>query len=59
MMKLAAASCAKIQDIDPRLAWAEIQQERPDVLLLLGDNVCLPSSTVDQLKTVDPSALLD
>jgi phosphodiesterase/alkaline phosphatase D-like protein len=40
-MKLAAASCAKVQDVSPQPAWAEIQQERPDVLLLLGDNVYL------------------
>jgi phosphodiesterase/alkaline phosphatase D-like protein len=52
MMKLAAASCAKIQDIEQPPAWAEIQQERPDVLLLLGDNIYLQRDRHD-----DPAQL--
>jgi len=40
-MKLAMASCAKIQDIDPQPAWPLIRAERPDALLLLGDNIYL------------------
>lgn len=53
-MKLAAASCSKIEDVDPQPAWAEIQQERPDVLLLLGDNVYLEHDHHD-----DPAQLAD
>lgn len=41
MFKIAFASCAKIQDTSPQPVWAEIQAERPDVLLLLGDNIYL------------------
>jgi phosphodiesterase/alkaline phosphatase D-like protein len=40
-MKLIAASCASIRDVNPQPAWAEIAAERPDVVLLLGDNVYL------------------
>ena len=40
-MKLAAASCAKLADVNPQQAWVELLQERPDVLLLLGDNIYL------------------
>lgn len=52
MVKLAAASCAKFQDVQPQPAWAEILQERPDVLLLLGDNVYLQHDRHD-----DPARL--
>lgn len=40
-MKIIAASCANIREVDPQPAWAEIRGEQPDVLLLLGDNVYL------------------
>lgn len=41
MLKMAIASCSKVQDVSPQPAWAEIQALAPDVLLLLGDNVYL------------------
>jgi alkaline phosphatase D len=41
MMKIAAASCCKLQSVHPQPVWQEIQAERPDVLLLLGDNIYL------------------
>ena len=40
-MKIAVASCTKLQQINPQPVWSEIQIERPDVLLLTGDNVYL------------------
>ncbi|MBL8342622.1 MAG: alkaline phosphatase D family protein [Rubrivivax sp.] len=40
-MKLVAASCSKLQSIPSQTVWAEIESERPDALLLLGDNVYL------------------
>lgn len=42
-MKIAVASCAKVQSLPTQPAWAEIRQEQPDVLLLLGDNIYLDS----------------
>ncbi len=53
-MKLAAASCSKIQDVSPQPAWDEIRAARPDALLLLGDNVYLEH---DQHQ--DPQRLAD
>ena len=47
-MKLAVASCAKIQDINPQPVWAEIRDEKPDALLLLGDNVYLDHNNHDE-----------
>ncbi len=41
MFKLAFASCARMQDLPLQPAWDEIRAERPDALLLLGDNVYL------------------
>ena len=41
MLKMAIASCAKVQDVSPQPAWAEIQAQVPDLLLLLGDNIYL------------------
>jgi len=38
-MKVAFASCAKIQDFPEQPAWQQIEDEQPDYLLLLGDNV--------------------
>ncbi|HSI58725.1 MAG TPA: alkaline phosphatase D family protein [Ideonella sp.] len=46
-MKLIAASCTKHQDIAPQTVWADIQAERPDVLLLHGDNVYLQHNQHD------------
>lgn len=40
-MKIIATSCCKLQDRPDQPVWGEIQAERPDVLLLLGDNVYL------------------
>jgi alkaline phosphatase D len=51
-MKLAVASCAKLQSTNPQPVWSEIQAERPDVLLLLGDTVYLSHDRHD-----DPKAL--
>ncbi len=41
MFKLAFASCSKIQDLPAQPAWADIQAQQPDALLLLGDNIYL------------------
>ena len=40
-MKIVAAACCNIRDVNPQPAWAEIRAEHPDALLLLGDNVYL------------------
>ena len=40
-MKIAVASCTKLQQTNPQQVWSEIQNERPDVLLLTGDNIYL------------------
>jgi phosphodiesterase/alkaline phosphatase D-like protein len=40
-MKIIAAACANIRDVNPQPAWTEIRAERPDVVLLLGDTVYL------------------
>lgn len=40
-MKIVAASCSNIREVDPQPVWSEIRAERPDVLLLLGDSVYL------------------
>lgn len=47
-MKLAFASCAKLQQINPQPVWSEIRAARPDVLLLLGDTVYLDHDTHHQ-----------
>ena len=39
IVTIAAASCANIQHVNPQPVWSEIRAERPDVLLLLGDNI--------------------
>lgn len=39
-MKVVAASCSNIQEVDPQPEWSEIRAERPDMLILLGDNRC-------------------
>ena len=41
IVTIAAASCANIQQVNPQPVWSEIRAERPDVLLLLGDNIYL------------------
>jgi alkaline phosphatase D len=51
-MKIAVASCSKLQSVDPQPVWQEILQEKPDVLLLIGDNVYL-----DHDKHSDPTDL--
>lgn len=40
-MKIAVASCAKVQSLANQPAWADMQAEQPDALLLLGDNIYL------------------
>lgn len=40
-MKILFCSCCKLQSFTPQPVWGKIQQERPDALLLLGDNVYL------------------
>lgn len=51
-MKIVAASCCKLQQTNPQPVWKEIQDESPDVLLLLGDNIYL-----DHDHHSDPVAL--
>ena len=58
-MKIAAASCSNIREVDPQPAWSEIRSERPDALLLLGDNVYLerddhaePASLAAELRSL-------
>lgn len=51
-MKVAIASCIKVQDLAPQAVWDEIRASQPDVLLLLGDNVYL-----DRNDHGDPQAL--
>ena len=46
-MKIAFASCAKIQDYPEQPAWKMIEDEQPDLLLLLGDNVYARNRTPD------------
>ncbi len=41
MMKIAFGSCSKLQDTNPQPVWDEIRAEKPDALLLLGDNIYL------------------
>jgi len=40
-MKIAAASCCKLQHFASQPVWDAIRQESPDALILLGDNVYL------------------
>ena len=40
-MKIAVASCIKLQQTNPQPVWKEILDEKPDVLMLLGDSVYL------------------
>jgi alkaline phosphatase D len=40
-VKIVAASCANLREVDPQPVWSEIRAERPDALVLLGDNVYL------------------
>ena len=51
-MKLVAASCSRLQSVNPQPVWAEIEAEKPDALLLLGDNVYL-----DEDRHDDPARL--
>jgi alkaline phosphatase D len=51
-MKVAAASCSKIQSINPQPVWLEILEEKPDILLLLGDTIYLEHD-----HHTDPEAL--
>lgn len=40
-MKIAAASCCKLQHFASQPVWDEIRTEQPDALILLGDNIYL------------------
>ena len=51
-MKIVAASCANLREVNPQRAWTEILAERAEVLLLLGDNVYL-----ERDDHTDPAAL--
>jgi len=51
-MKIISASCSKLQQTNPQPVWNEILNEKPDVLLLLGDNIYL-----DHDKHSDPNQL--
>lgn len=46
-MKVAFASCARIQDLALQPAWDDIRECQPDVLLLLGDTVFLDRNDHD------------
>ena len=47
MTKIAIASCCKIQMQRDQPAWAEIESEQPDLLLLLGDNAYMLNNKWD------------
>jgi len=51
-MRVVFCSCCKIQQINPQPIWSDIQARKPDVLLLLGDNIYLDHDSHD-----DPKAL--
>lgn len=51
-MKIVVASCAKIQQTNPQPVWTDIRDEKPDVLLLIGDNIYL-----DHDRHTDPAKL--
>lgn len=51
-MKIALASCCKLQSLSPQPVWDELRAASPDALLLLGDNVYLDRDDHD-----DPAAL--
>lgn len=58
-MKIAAASCCKLQHFASQPVWDEIRAERPDALILLGDNVYLdhdfhsdPNKLAAELRTL-------
>lgn len=40
-MKIAAASCCKLEHFPSQPVWGQIQAEQPDALILLGDNIYL------------------
>ncbi|GAA5166288.1 alkaline phosphatase D family protein [Viridibacterium curvum] len=40
-MKIAIASCSKLQQTNPQPVWSEISAEKPDILLLTGDTIYL------------------
>lgn len=46
-MRIAIASCCKIQMVPEQVGWAEIAAEEPDLLLLLGDNAYMNNSEWD------------
>ena len=52
MTKLAVASCANLQRVNPQPVWSRLRAERPDGVLLIGDTVYL-----DDDRHVEPAAL--
>lgn len=47
MTKVAIASCCKVQMQNEQPAWADIEAENPDFVLLLGDNAYMRNSRWD------------
>lgn len=47
MTKIAIASCCKIQMVPDQSGWKDIEDENPDLLLLLGDNVYMNNGKWD------------
>lgn len=39
--RVAIVSCARIQSVNPQRVWSEIEKQRPDLVLLIGDIVYL------------------
>jgi len=52
MIKIAIASCCKIQNVRSQPVWSDIESEDPDLLLLLGDNVYMNNSRWDHVGMV-------
>ncbi|WP_089727168.1 alkaline phosphatase D family protein [Candidatus Thiosymbion oneisti] len=52
-MKIAFTSCSKIQKYPVQKAWKYIEDENPDHLLLLGDNVYAPRKQEWDMEVLD------
>lgn len=46
-MKIAFASCIKLQSVNPQPVWEELALAKPDICLLIGDNVYLDNDHID------------
>ena len=51
-VKLVMASCTNLQQVASQAVWADIQAEKPDALLLLGDNVYLSRNDHDDAQAL-------